>query len=310
MFLYKTKNEWFGIHKPNLGCSMNSGVYIFTNLVLDVLMKPKPKTFTLLFNWRINTMEYGLIGEKLGHSYSKIIHEKIANYNYTLQPLTREEFTSFMEARDFKAINVTIPYKKEVIPYLDEIDANAKKIEAVNTIVNTNGKLKGYNTDFGGLLYTMQHNKIVITDKKVLILGNGGAAKAVIAVLQFLKAKEIILVGRTARDGSITYEDCYSKHTDADVIVNTTPLGMYPNLDATPLDLSKFTNCKAVVDIIYNPLKTKLLLQAEELGMQAVNGLEMLVAQAVYASEFFFNKKIEESVIERIYDEILEDIQK
>lgn len=255
-------------------------------------------------------MEYGLIGEKLGHSYSKIIHEKIDNYYYTLQPLTREEFSSFMEARDFKAINVTIPYKKEVIPYLDEIDENAKKIEAVNTIVNTNGKLKGYNTDFGGLLYTMQHNKIEIMDKKVLVLGNGGAAKAVIAVLQFLKAKEIILVGRTARDGSITYEDCYSNHTDADAIVNTTPLGMFPNIDATPLDLNKFPNCKAVIDIIYNPLKTKLLLQAEELGMQAVNGLEMLVAQAVYASEYFFHKKIEQSVIERIYNEILEDIQK
>lgn len=250
-------------------------------------------------------MEYGLIGEKLGHSYSKIIHEKIDNYNYILNPLTIDEFQAFMENRDFKGINVTIPYKKDVIPYLDDIDVIAKKIGAVNTIVNVNGRLHGYNTDFGGLLYTMKHNNIMIADKKVLVLGNGGAAKAVIALLDYLGAKEVILVGRTSKDGSITYQDCYEHHTDGQVVINTTPLGMYPDIDASPLDLNHFSKCEAVVDLIYNPLKTKLLLQAEELGMQAVNGLEMLVAQAVYAAEFFLDKKIEEAVIEKIYKEIL-----
>lgn len=254
-------------------------------------------------------MEYGLIGEKLGHSYSKIIHEKLADYKYDLTPLTKEEFPLFMEKREFKAINVTIPYKEKVIPYLDEMDNNAKQIGAVNTIVNTNGKLIGHNTDFSGFLYMIQNNGIEIKDKKVLVLGNGGASKAVVAVLKFLKAKEIILVGRTLRENTITFEECYEKHSNGQVIVNATPVGMYPNIDENPIDLSNFTECEAVLDLIYNPLKTKLLLQAEELGMKAVNGLEMLVAQAKYAVEFFLGNKIEnvriKEVTNEIYDEIL-----
>lgn len=254
-------------------------------------------------------MEYGLIGEKLGHSYSKIIHEKLADYKYDLTPLTKEEFPLFMEKREFKAINVTIPYKEKVIPYLDEMDNNAKQIGAVNTIVNTNGKLIGHNTDFSGFLYMIQNNGVEIKDKKVLVLGNGGASKAVVAVLKALKAKEIILVGRTLRDNTITFEECYKKHLNGQVIVNATPVGMYPDIDGSPIDLCKFTECETVLDLIYNPLKTKLLLQAEELGMKAVNGLEMLVAQAKYAVEFFLGNKIEDvrikEVTNEIYDEIL-----
>ncbi|MDF2472412.1 MAG: shikimate dehydrogenase [Anaerocolumna sp.] len=255
-------------------------------------------------------MEYGLIGEKLGHSYSKIIHEKIGGYHYGLNPLAKDNFDAFMKSRDFKGINVTIPYKKDVIPYLDEIDEIAAKIGAVNTIVNKNGKLKGYNTDFYGLLYTVDHNYIKIEGKKVLVLGNGGAAKAVIALLQHLKAKDIILVGRTAKDGAITYEECYQSHSDGQVIVNTTPLGMYPELDAAAVDLKAFPSCEAALDLIYNPLRTKLLLQAESLGIQAVNGLEMLVAQAVYAAEKYLDKKIDESIIEEIYNDILMEFMK
>ncbi len=253
-------------------------------------------------------MEYGLIGEKLGHSFSKIIHEKLADYKYDLTPLTKEEFPSFMEKRDFKAINVTIPYKEKVIPYLDEIDENAKQIGAVNTIVNTNGKLVGHNTDFSGFLYMIQNNKVEIRDKKVLVLGNGGASKAVVAVLKSLKAKEIILVGRTLRGNVITYEECYENHGNGQVIVNATPVGMYPNIDGSPIDLSKFTQCEAVLDLIYNPLKTKLLLQAEKLGMKAVNGLEMLVAQAKYAVEFFLEKNIDENRIKEVTKEVYSEI--
>ncbi|MBU5332027.1 shikimate dehydrogenase [Anaerocolumna aminovalerica] len=253
-------------------------------------------------------MEYGLIGEKLGHSYSKIIHEKLADYKYDLTPLTKEEFPLFMEKREFKAINVTIPYKEKVIPYLDEMDNNAKQIGAVNTVVNTNGKLVGHNTDFSGFLYMIQNNGVEIKDKKVLVLGNGGASKAVAAVLKFLEAKEIILAGRTLRENTITFQECYEKHTHGQVIVNATPVGMYPDIDETPIDLKQFTKCEAVLDLIYNPLKTKLLHQAEELGMKAVNGLEMLVAQAKYAVEFFLGNKIEDVRIKEVTDEIYSEI--
>lgn len=255
-------------------------------------------------------MEYGLIGEKLGHSYSKIIHEKLADYKYDLNPLTKEEFQIFMERRDFKAINVTIPYKEKVIPYLDEMDDNAKQIGAVNTIVNINGKLIGHNTDFSGFLYMLQNNKVDIRDKKVLVLGNGGASKAVVAVLKSLKAKEILLVSRTKRVSAITYEECYVSHSDGQVIVNATPVGMYPNIDESPIDISKFAQCEAVLDLIYNPLKTKLLLQAENQGMKAVNGLEMLVAQAKYAVEFFLGLNIKEDRIKEVTNDVYAEILK
>lgn len=249
-------------------------------------------------------MDYGLIGEKLGHSFSKEIHEKLADYTYTLQPLAKDDFPLFMKVREFKAINVTIPYKQDVIPYLDELDENARSIGAVNTIVNKENKLIGHNTDFYGFLYTIEHNHINITHKKVIILGNGGASKAVIAVIKHLKAKEFIIVNRTIKDGVITYEDCYKNHLDGEIIINTTPVGMYPNVDSSPVDVSLFTKCDAVIDIIYNPLQTNLLLQAESLGMKAVNGLEMLIAQAKYAVEYFLDIKIDDKVIDKIYKEM------
>ncbi len=252
-------------------------------------------------------MEYGLIGEKLGHSFSKIIHEKLADYTYEITPLTQEEFKSFMEAREFKAINVTIPYKKAVIPYLDSMDDNAKRIGAVNTIVHTNEKLIGYNTDFSGFLYMLNHNGIIIKDKKVVVLGNGGAAQAVIAVLRYLNASEIVVVNIIPDHDAISYEECFEKHLDAQVLVNTTPVGMYPKVEESPIDVTLFPGCESVVDIVYNPLKTKLLLQAEALGIKGINGLEMLVAQAKYAVEFFLEKEIKDTEIERIYQEILEE---
>ncbi len=253
-------------------------------------------------------MEYGLIGEKLGHSYSKMIHEKLADYNYEITPLSKDEFTLFMEKRKFKAINVTIPYKKDVIPYLDEMDDNARQIGAVNTVVHKDGKLIGHNTDFSGFLYMVEHNGVKVEDKKVIVLGNGGAAQAIIAVLNYLKAKDIIIVKRTGGDGFISYEECQNYHSDAQLIVNTSPVGMYPKTDASPIDLSLYPECEAVLDIIYNPLKTKLLFQAEDLGMKAVNGLEMLVAQAKYAVEYFLDSEIKDEVIDKIYQKILVEL--
>lgn len=255
-------------------------------------------------------MEYGLIGEKLGHSFSKEIHEKLADYQYNITPLTREEFPEFMKARDFKAINVTIPYKCDVIPYLDEMDSNAKNIGAVNTIVNKEGKLIGHNTDFSGFLYMVEHHKVTIEGKKILVIGNGGASKAVIAVLNHLQAKEIIIIDIVSGPGVITKEEAVKNHTDVEVIINTSPVGMYPNVDQSPIDLTLFPHCKAVLDIIYNPLQTKLTKQASELGMQAVNGLEMLVGQAKYAVEFFLDKSIDDDVIDPIYHQIMTDMMK
>ena len=224
-------------------------------------------------------MDYGLIGEKLGHSYSKDIHEMLADYTYDLCPLTKEEFAAFMEKKEFKSINVTIPYKRDVIPYLYEMDDNAKAIGAVNTIVNKDGKLYGHNTDFSGFMYMLKKHDIDVAGKKCLVLGDGGASKAVVAVLKKMGASEVIIVDIIKTETAITYDECFEKHTDAQFIANASPVGMYPKCDASPVDLTRFPKCEAVADVIYNPLQTKLVAQAEELGMKGVNGLEMLVAQ-------------------------------
>ncbi len=273
-------------------------------------------------------MRYGLIGEKLGHSYSKIIHEKLASYTYDLIPLSKEEFPIFMEKKEFAAINVTIPYKKAVIPYLDELHPLAKEIGAVNTIVNKNGHYIGYNTDFYGFEYMLRHNHIEIENKKCLVLGGGGTSQTVQAVLKHMGAKKIYVVSRNdssansadkssvisaveitpKRNETINYETCYKEHTDAEIIINTTPLGMYPNIDASPLDLSTFRRCEAVVDAIFNPRRTKLTLQAESLGIQAVTGLEMLVAQAKQAIEYFLDTTIDNQLIDQTYQELLQQV--
>ncbi len=252
-------------------------------------------------------MEYGLIGEKLGHSYSKDIHEMLADYSYDLCPLSREEFKKFMERRDFKAINVTIPYKRDVIPYLDEMDENASAIGAVNTIVNKNGRLCGHNTDFSGFMYMLKKHGIDANGKKCVVLGDGGASKAVTAALKKAGASEIAVVDVVKTETSITYEECFKYHSDAEIVINATPVGMYPKVDESPVDLRKFKNCAAVADVIYNPLETKLVAQAKELGMTGVNGLEMLVAQALYAAEFFLETKLDESRIDEIYQKLLKE---
>ena len=245
-------------------------------------------------------MRYGLIGEKLGHSFSKIIHEQLADYTYDLIPLTREELDIFLTEKQFSALNVTIPYKETVIPYLDEVDAHAKKIGAVNTVVNRNGKLKGYNTDFYGFRYMLQHNGIDVKNKKALVLGKGGASKAVIAVLEEMGAKEILTVYYKENPETITYEACYKNHSDAEIIVNTTPVGMYPKADDCPIDLRKFPRLCGVADVVYNPLRTQLIVDAEQRGIPAAGGLEMLVAQAKYAVEIFLDTKIDDSRIAEI----------
>lgn len=254
-------------------------------------------------------MEYGLIAEKLGHSFSKEVHGFLADYDYRLQELTLEELDTFMREKDFKAINVTIPYKEKVIPYLYEIDSAAQTIGSVNTIVNKDGKLYGYNTDFLGMRSMIVGSGIEIKDKKVLILGSGGTSKTAFYVCEDLGAKEILTVSRTKSNKTITYDEVYKYHLDAQVIVNTTPCGMFPDIDSMPIDVKPFKDLHGVVDAIYNPLKTALALSAEKQGAKSVCGLYMLVAQAVYACEKFLNKEIDKSEIDRVYSKALRSKQ-
>ncbi len=249
-------------------------------------------------------MKYGLIGEKLGHSFSKEIHEKLADYTYELKELKPEELDGFMRQKTFDAINVTIPYKQAVIPYLDEISPLAKAIGAVNTVVNRGGKLYGYNTDILGMKGLLAYNGISLSGKKVLVLGSGGTSKTASALASESGAGEIYIVSRTG-NGGITYDEAYANHTDAQIVINTTPCGMYPNIDASALDLSSFSKLEGVVDAIYNPLRTALVLEAHHRGIPAVGGLYMLVAQAAYAVEFFLDTKIREEQIAEIYQSMM-----
>ncbi len=256
-------------------------------------------------------MTYGLIGEHLPHSFSKEIHAKIAPYSYELCELTPNEVGAFMEKRDFDGINVTIPYKQTVIPYLSEIDEAAKAIGAVNTIVNRNGRLYGYNTDFYGMKSLILRLGLDCSGSKVLILGTGGTSKTAVAVVRHLKASNVIVVGRKAGEGVICYEDAYRLHTDADVIINTTPCGMYPYPDGkegmagTPIDLEKFPSVKGVIDAVYNPLRTNLVMDALDRGIPAAGGLYMLVAQAIKAAEYFMDTKLPDGLYESVYRETL-----
>ncbi|MBQ7901511.1 MAG: shikimate dehydrogenase, partial [Clostridia bacterium] len=241
-------------------------------------------------------MKYGCIGEHLKHSFSKEIHNKIETYEYGIWEIAREDLHDFMTKRDFAAINVTIPYKQDVIPYLYYIHDTAKQIGAVNTIVNKDGKLYGYNTDFSGMSALINRIGIDINGKKVLILGTGGISKTAAAVAGSMGAAEVIVVSRSARAGCITYEEAQQKHSDAQVIINTTPCGMYPNNDGIPIDLDMYPNTEGVVDAVYNPLRTPLIRKAQSKGIKAEGGLYMLASQAVFAAEKFTGKTYDLSV--------------
>ena len=252
-------------------------------------------------------MRYGLIGEKLGHSFSKDIHERIADYTFDLIPLSKEEFKTFMEKKEFTALNVTIPYKKDVIPYLDEMDEHAKAIGAVNTIVNRDGKLKGYNTDFTGFLYMVKKHNVHMEGKKVLIIGNGGASAAIQAVVQHESAGSMVIIDVVPGNGAISYDEMFSSHLDAEIIINTSPIGMYPRNGNAPIDISMFHKCEAVLDVIYNPILTRLCFEAQEMDIKRVNGLEMLIAQAKQSVEFFLDKSIDDQIIDDIYQDMLRE---
>ena len=247
-------------------------------------------------------MEYGLIGEKLPHSFSKEIHGQLADYDYQLKELTPAQLPAFLQARDFKGVNVTIPYKQAVMPYLDVIDEKAAAIGAVNTIVNRNGKLYGYNTDYDVMVALVRHSGLSLEGKTVLILGTGGTSKTAMAVAKDLGAADIRRVSRTAKDGAISYEEAL--RLPVQILINTTPSGMYPNPDGQPMDLSRFGWLEGVLDAVYNPLRTRLVLQARDNGARAQSGLYMLVAQAAAAAALFLGEGLPQGAMDRVYRQI------
>lgn len=248
-------------------------------------------------------MEYAIIGEKLGHSFSKEIYEPYFNMDYSVQELKPEEVDTFMKAKDFKGINVTIPYKQTVIPYLDEISDVAKKIGAVNVIVNDNGKLKGYNTDFSGLKANVEYLGIDLKGKEVLILGDGGTSKNAYAVAEACGAKSINKVSLEKKNDTITYEEAKMRK-ETQVIINTTPVGMYPKIEGCIIDLDDFPNLEGLFDAVYNPLCSRLVIEARKRGIKASGGLYMLVSQAIFAVEKFKNEEIPQTLANGIFSNI------
>ena len=240
-------------------------------------------------------MKCGLLGRKLGHSYSPQIHAHLGDYPYDLFEKEPEEVEEFLRNGDFTAINVTIPYKQTVIPFCAELSPMARRIGAVNTIVRRpDGSLMGHNTDYFGFLSTVRRTGLDPSGKKVLIIGSGGASKPAIAVMEELGANVTVISHKENTPETL------SRHSDCAVLVNATPVGMYPNVGVSPVDLSLFPHLEGVIDMIYNPARTKLLLDAEARDLVAENGLWMLVAQAKEAAEWFTGRPIDDGVIETL----------
>ena len=242
-------------------------------------------------------MKSGLLGRKLGHSYSPQIHEYLGPYSYDLFEKEPEEVGSFVKNGNYTGINVTIPYKKDVIPYLDVLSPLAKRMGAVNTIIRrADGSLFGHNTDYFGFSSMVHRSGIHVAGKKVMVLGSGGASNTAVKVLEDMGANVIVI----SRSGKDNYSNLHL-HKDASVIVNCTPVGMYPNTGIAPLDLKAFPDLEGVLDMVYNPARTQLLLDAEKMGLPYENGLWMLVAQAKEAAEYFGNKSLPDTVIGNVY---------
>ena len=242
-------------------------------------------------------MKCGLLGRKLGHSYSPQIHSHLGDYSYALFEKEPEELEDFLRCGDFTGINVTIPYKKDVIPYLDELSPTARKMGSVNTVVRrADGTLFGHNTDYFGFTSLVKHSGIPVEGKKVLVLGSGGTSNMAVTALRDLGAQPVVI----SRSGENNYGNL-GLHRDASIIVNATPVGMYPNTGVSPIDLKQFSHLEGVLDVVYNPARTQLLLDAEALGIPCENGLWMLVAQAKEASEYFTGTSLPDSCIEKIH---------
>ena len=250
-------------------------------------------------------MRCGLLGRTLGHSYSPQIHRLLGDYEYDLFEKEPEEVASFLKSGDFTGLNVTIPYKKAVIPCLDALSPAAQALGAVNTIVRrADGTLFGHNSDYFGFAYLVRQSGLDVAGKKALVLGSGGASNTVVAVLKALGAEPVVI----SRSGENNYGNL-SRHADASLIVNATPVGMYPNTGVSPVDLRQFPRLEGVLDVVYNPARTQLLLDAEALGLPCANGLWMLVAQAKESAEYFTGRPIDDAVIPSIHDKLSSQMQ-
>lgn len=240
-------------------------------------------------------MKFALIGKNISHSYSKIVHEKFNMYDYDILDINSLEIEKIINSGIFSGFNVTMPYKKEIISYCDSISENAKKIGSVNTVLFQDNLIKGYNTDYFGLKYTIERANISIKNKKVLIMGNGATSATAKVLCENLGAKEILVFSR--KDKFLNYKNIYN-YKNIDVIINTTPVGMYPRNLETIIDVSRFSNLYACIDVIYNPFYTKFILDSKKLGIKVAGGLPMLVAQAKKSAEIFSRKAIDNSIIE------------
>ena len=249
--------------------------------------------------------KYGCIGKKLSHSFSKEIHARLADYEYELIELCEDEIQPFFEKKDFKAINVTIPYKQTVIPYLDFVSDIATRIGAVNTIVNRDGKLYGFNTDYYGMKSLIAKVGLSLDGKKVLVLGTGGTSKTARVVAADMGASSVLTVSRNKTDEYIDYLGAVEYHNDAEIIINTTPSGMYPDLGSKPIDISHFDKLEGVIDAVYNPLCSNLVLDARERCIPASGGLYMLVMQAVVAVERFLDTEISREIADMVFESVL-----
>ena len=250
-------------------------------------------------------MNCGLLGKTLGHSYSAQIHKFLGDYSYQLFEKQPEELEEFIRNSDFTGLNVTIPYKKDVIPFCDALTDCAEKLGAVNTIIRReDNTLIGHNTDYYGFRSTVLRMGIQVANKKVLVLGSGGASATAVAVLQEMGANVVVI----SRSGENNYTNLHL-HADASLLVNATPVGMYPHAGISPVDLDLFTNLSGVLDIVYNPARTQLLLDAADRGIPAENGLWMLIAQAKEGAEWFLNRKIDDSVILKIHTELSKQME-
>lgn len=245
-------------------------------------------------------MQCGLIGQNLSHSYSKLIHSKLGNYEYELYSVCPEELESLVKSRKFIGFNVTMPYKKNVMKYCDELSATARRVGSVNTLAFENGALKGYNTDYFGLSYALDRSGVRLKNKKVVILGNGGVSATVQALAHDLGAKEVLVCSSRS---NFNYKNIYTE-SDAEIIINATPVGMYPRSEEKLIGLTKFKNLSGFADLIYNPFYTRLMLDAKEMKVPVCGGLAMLVAQAKESSEIFMKTKLENDLIEKIIKEI------
>ncbi|MBR0409173.1 MAG: hypothetical protein IJI53_14165 [Clostridia bacterium] len=249
-------------------------------------------------------MEYGLIGERLGHSYSPRIHRFFGDYDYQLYPMAIQDVETLLREKRFKGLNVTIPYKQTVLPFCDALSQEVQAIGSANTLVNRDGKLFAYNTDLAGMLSMLDRAGIGLTGKKVVILGSGGTSLTAQAACRVRRARETVVVSRS---GPVTYEDLYANHADAEIILNATPVGMYPKNLVSPIELSRFPKVQGVADVIYNPAKTALLLDAEAAGIPCIDGLWMLVAQAWHAAKLFLDAEIPEEKVQEAYRAVRKD---